>query len=144
MIVIKVPLTLPQYLTKSNRAVTIARSLWGTVHIRRTRFSIFHLPFFICHLKTGSPAPGRSLCPVMTNEKWQMENGKSSSVPPSQPANSLSLCHIRDRSNFLQLLPRGGTEDLIGPLMNNSPGFCKSAIEKRNCFCTRKENGKNE
>src|SRR6266403_2706134 len=33
-------------------------------------------------------------------------------LPPSQPANFLSLCHIGDRSNFSQLLPRGDT-DLI-------------------------------
>jgi hypothetical protein len=46
----------------------------------------------------------------MKNVKWKMEN----LVPPSQPANFLSLCHIQDRSNFLQLLPRGGA-DLMGP-----------------------------
>jgi len=64
-----------------------------------TRFSIFHLTFFICHLKTGSPALGRSLCPVMTNEKWKMENGKSS--PPSQPANYRSgLSTSQQLTNF--------------------------------------------
>ena len=63
----------------------------------KTRFSIFHLTFFICHLKTGSPAPGRSLCPVMTNEKWKMEN----LVPPSQPANYRNLSNILNKTLVL-------------------------------------------
>jgi len=44
-------------------------------------------------------------------------------LPPSQPTNFLSLCHIRDRSNFSQLLPRGGT-DLMGPQNEWSARWC--------------------